>query len=1127
MKKAMAKGFSLLLAMALLAGLYQSLPVHAQDAPPANITEAKFSLSEYDKTYDGGTGTYWKIELTGDQDIAFGKGNYWKLNLQQYMAESQSTAEDNWEEHNALADILRQKILINGVPLQERMEQDPVNKNLCVRIMTGDMQYEATKRKLYLFIRAEFVAQKDNTFGVNDYTDFTLEFIEGVTLNGYAINPVKYKFDAGTQEMTLDDGTFSLEEQSVAFSQPYKDGIYHLFTFKTGMDLGIENGEDIQKNGDELAAALRANILLNGKSIDQGLADAADHSMSTRISVGTGDGRDTIYVAVAANDNPYGITPDKAFPVKINGGMVFKGYTLNEAALRYSIGTQRLILDDGSIEFSSAALGSVTSYVTGGTERGPCWVITLTVAGGNIKSNIIYDSSSSYWSVNLQQYMQQSQGPHSYEKHNAQAALLRSHILLNDISVDQALGLTDACATSFATPDEKTLKIYINKAKDKYNIGDTKDFDITFKAGIKLGKETLSPITFAYSAASKTFSVKADSQEPEPPKTSEITGAAIEPVTSYVTGGTERGPCWLVTLTATGNIMSNIAYDSGAAYWSANLQQPMAPAQGPNCYEAHNAQAKLLRDKIVINGVSVDKANSLTDACATSIATPDGNHIRIYINQSKDQYGVGKNQDFVMEIKNGIVLNGHAVTPYIISYTAATGAFDIRENSAQGSATSVENVSLSEETRGMWTIRLHTSRDISVNGGVAGDLQFVDRQRTEARKALSRAIIENVTINGETLAESMERAGHHYTARVTASGEDLMLNISKKTASTYDNDFYISDQTDFTVAIRNELEIAGVKIAPSRWQYTAETGAFTAADGEDVKNIGHSLLHFTGKTREETTLAGEKKGILLWPTGTSRYADFYLDCLIRGTSLNSEALNNEHGESTRRYIYVDGMSVDEWIEYGNQYQVMVRFEGNYIRLLLDGSRMPDLTEDEAHWVEFREGLISATGERISPCKFYYAPAAGVWTVVDSFENCEKPWWVENYEKQTEKAQAGWPTDPDYVRPQWNWGEEAITGQVAPPEVDTNPDQTQTETIIQDTATDPGANENAGATGEKRKVIVKKHQVISNEPQYIVYFPTWAVVLIVVGAVLAAGLTILFIVLAKKKKARLLQACDEN
>ncbi|MDD4414537.1 MAG: hypothetical protein PHR14_08370 [Oscillospiraceae bacterium] len=1121
MKKTVVKALSLLLTVVLFAGLYLRLPVQALDTPAANITEAKFSLSEYDTTYDAGAGTYWKIELTGDQDIAFGTGNYWKLNLQQYMVESQSTAADNWEEHNALADILREKIYINDVPLKDNMALDPANKDLCVRVMTGDKQYDATKRKLYIFIRSEFVAQKDNTFGVNDYSDFTLEFKEGVTLNGFKINPVKYKFSSRTQEFIIDDGTFSVAEQSVEFNKSYKDGIYHLFTFKTDMDLGIENGEDLQNREDALATALRANIQINGKSIEQGLADATDHSMSTRISTGLAENSDTIYVAVKANDNAYAIAQDKAFKVGINDGIIFNDYKLNAVALRFSTATQSLIVDDGSIEFTSAALSSVTSYVTGGTERGPCWVITLTVPSGNIKSNIIYDSMSSYWSVNLQQYMLQSQGQHCYGIHNAQADLLRKNILINDISVDKALVLTNPCATSFATPNDKTLKIYINKDKDKYTIGDTKNFKIEFKEGIKLGTEKLSPMIFEYSAVSKTFSVKNGNAVPEPPKTSEITGAAIESVTSYLTGGTERGPCWLITLTATGNIMSDIIYDSSASYWKVNLQQPMSQSQGANCYLTHSEQAKLLRDKIIINGVSVDKANSLTDACATSIATPDSNHIRIYLNKAKDQYGVGLDKDFVLELKPGIVLNSYTVSPYIISYTAATGTFKIEENSPQSAVTSVKSGSLTDETNGMWTINLNMDQDISVNGGVSGDLQFVARQRTDERKALADAIVNNLTINGESLAESLERAGHHYTARVSASGEKLMLKISKKTASTYDNDFYISDKTNFTVAIKNEIEIAGVKVQPSRWQYTAETGEFTRSDGEDVKHIGHSLLNFTGMTREETNSNGDKRGILLWSTGTSRYADFYLDCLIRGTSLNSEAINNEHGESTRKYIYVDGMSIDEWIEYGNQYQVMVRFEGNYIRLLLDGSRMPDLTEDEAHWVEFRSGLISATGESIAPCKFYYAPATGVWTVVDNFNDCEKPWWLDNYEKQTARALAGWATEPSYERPQYNWADEAITD--ADTDGSTNIGDSVNEIIINQDNNTQTENDQTGTTGEKKKVVVKERKKVASTPQYVDYLPIWAVVLIIAGAVIAVGGIILWIILAKKKKARLIKA----
>jgi len=1280
MKKFTVKIMSLIVAVTMLINLVQLISATANSvSPTANIIDMQFSLSEYDKTYDNGINTYWKIVLTGDQNIGFGDSTYWQTNLQQYMVESQSTERDNWEEHNALADILRENIYINGISIAEGLATDPVNQGLSTRIQAGDSKYSSTRNKLIIYVRAEFVAQLDNTYGLNDYTDFTLEIKEGITLNGFAINPIKYKYHADSQLITVDDGTLSVSSIDFQHNSDYNNSKYHLF------ELNIN--DNFAKN---LVSQniLQENIVINGKSVKQGLTEKAD---STIIYTDDTDNINKINIAVKAENEPYNIDTTSSFTVEIKEGIVLGDYALNPIRYYFSLHTNRMVADDGSAEFISATLTEEESYKTGGTERGPVWVITLkTLSEKNIQ---VIDKNIAYWGLNLQQMMIESQGDY-YAEHNSQAELLRSKIFINGISVDTALKATNDCTTLINTPDSNTLVIRINKEKDVYGINLKKGFSLSLRSGLKIADTSIFPTTYNYSE---------DGFEIEGALTEEIT--TLDPTKAYVTSATvtQGSSCddnhnsenWIIGINFDKEIYDDTVADKRGTnkdYYTSHLQSDKWIADNTSSYtelrryilingktltDCYNdgdysswdkfvhistdAQNKnrltvsipknntfdfdgtkdfeitilsgitlngyTLAEKTVLcsggNAIALDlseakkseynKATALdasieeksknycsnhktdsqwivtidfdknlyasdiysavsggndyyrrhlqaegwtataeresTPAEILSLISLNGKSLKScyqectsrpfsdvarFVHISADDmagksltiaiptenpYGFDGTADFKISVGKGLKINGYTLSPFILTYTADTNSFSVMDCS-NGIPSNIINVDLLTEGEKTWVVELTTEQDITVTGNGANDLQFVARQKTTERKALSQAIIDNITINGETIGESIERVGTNYPVRISANGNKLYLKINKKTATTYDNDFAIGDKEDFTVCIRDEILFGDVLLQPTRWRYDAESGEFVLDNSEDIKNIASPLLTFTGATRETTDSEGNRLGILLWPGGSSRYADFYVDSLIRGTSLNSEVFNDAHGESVRNCIYVDGISVNEWLEYGNQYQVMVRFEGNYIRFLLDGSREPSLIEDEPHWIEFKEGLISATGERVSPCKFYYDSATRVWTVVDSYEDCNKPWWVENFEQKSEFAEAGKQDNPSYIRPELDWDEEIVIEDAVITDQEFNEELTENENIIDTEETEPSdttLEKEEDTESEKEKVKVVKKKKVKGEVIYENYIPIGVIVAIIVGALLVIGGIISIVIIKSKKK----------
>lgn len=188
------------------------------------------------------------------------------------------------------------------------------------------------------------------------------------------------------------------------------------------------------------------------------------------------------------------------------------------------------------------------------------------------------------------------------------------------------------------------------------------------------------------------------------------------------------------------------------------------------------ADKEIINSKIRINGKSLKQL--LGDGNAYSFmhikisnATP--NVIEIVV--PKNAYGVSNAQDFSIDILEGVTINGINLKAQTVSYTAASGNFTISNYVPKFENAIITGVTLVNDSDKYWLIKIATDKDISVTGDISNDLQFIDRQRTAERKALANEIANKITINGETLAESMERAGNHYTARVSMSGNNIIL----------------------------------------------------------------------------------------------------------------------------------------------------------------------------------------------------------------------------------------------------------------------------------------------------------------------------------------------------------------
>ena len=1015
-------------------------------------------------------------------------------------------------EENQIKEMLLSKISINGKVLKD-----------CTIDYWKDLHIKASDKTLEIEIPVE------NTFNFDGHTDFEVKVDLGITLNGYALNPRKITYTAktGDGEFVVEKlkgsnfdkfiSLMNLNQSEIADNPDYatiqgvtiqkgnascsghNSGEAWYIRIATNKAFGSNNSywwRHLQADSGNCAngADLRSKIKLNGKTLEDCL-NGGDAYKFMHIHVA--DGSKVIELEIPT-DNTYGFNGDADFTVELAEGVAINNVGVNPRTITYdadasgekfSITTPSSTPDDKDDTTADnpdyATIQGVTIEKRNAScsehSSGTVWHIKIT-------TDKAFGSNNSYWWRHLQ----------ADSGNCANGSDLRSKIKLNGKTLEECLNGGDAYKFMHIHVADGSKVIELEIPTDNtYGFNGDADFTIELAEGVAINNIGVNPRNITYIAKVGTGSFKIDKLDvtiDEGFEIATITDVSIVDASPTCCGDASHKieSAWHIRLTTDKNFGSDNNFN-----WR-HLQA------NPGEY----ADKEIINSKIRINGKSLKQL--LGDGNAYSFmhikisnATP--NVIEIVV--PKNAYGVSNAQDFSIDILEGVTINGINLKAQTVSYTAASGNFTISNYVPKFENAIITGVTLVNDSDKYWLIKIATDKDISVTGDISNDLQFIDRQRTAERKALANEIANKITINGETLAESMERAGNHYTARVSMSGNNIILKVNMKTPTTYDNDFYIGNKEDFTVCIKEELSVANIKIKSARYRFDSESGQFVVDNSQDVKNIGEPKLYITASYVDEET----GKGINFWPGGTTRYVHLLLDAKLKGTSHNAEAYADAHGAQCREFIYVDGLSISEWIAYGegNLYQVMVRFKGNIIEFLFDGSREPGMVEDEVHWIEFKEGLYSAAGEKIMPQKLYYDPKIGNWELVDSFDGLEKPWFLTDYESKTNTALKGWENDKNYVLKWYESDEKALSQKLL------NYEEALKE-YEDENGSEQTINNEQSQNKSEDKVVVKKYRKVT-PTVYESYIPVGVIILIVVG-VISVVVTVVLIVIKNKKKS---------
>lgn len=304
------------------------------------------------------------------------------------------------------------------------------------------------------------------------------------------------------------------------------------------------------------------------------------------------------------------------------------------------------------------------------------------------------------------------------------------------------------------------------------------------------------------------------------------------------------------------------------SYWWRNLQQIASSATAE-----HNAFAQLLRDNIIINGISVDEAlNSAVDkAASTRLWTTANNSLLITINKNDNPYGISIDSSLTLEIKDGLTFNGYALLPKKLTYLAATQKF----------------------------VDLGKTAEIVSAEYSDGKIILTADSVIESSEDVLTAIGSNILINGAAVASG-----------VTAATNKLIIE-------------YTSD-ADFELQIKSGITLNGIELMPARYsfEYTAQSSTYQVGEyllpesSEEGANItGAQLINSeSGYCRNHSSVANWVVKLTLDKNIYAGFTNSYYDIHLQ--------VDSTYGAEIRSKLLINGKNLDECIGSGDSHSVV-------------------------------------------------------------------------------------------------------------------------------------------------------------------------------------------------------------
>ncbi len=727
------------------------------------------------------------------KDVA--NASYWKKALHQPMKKEQDTNDTGyWTKHNALAEMLRENIYINGISIDEGISSSDID---CVKIVYRDDMNDN--------VISVYVRENDNPFGVSVGQEVNMQIKDGILLDGYAL------------------GDINLEWHYVNNTQ--KAVRYH----KTNKIVAAEYTEGI--------ITLTAEERLESFCERENIATL----ISNKISInGTTVSTDDITIDENLIKIAYNATSD--FDIYISNGIILNAKEISPVRYNVSVETSatdmRILGDYIEISDTEGAFTPYYSYFNkvaddftnincGDTKHyeGSQYVLNFTIQNASEENSIkeVFSSSNNYQNSHLQVSKADNVNPYIIINGKSVADWLSEN---TDVSPYKALHIRAA--------NDTVLQIIIPES-NIFDFDITKPFAITFDEGLTLNGKTVNARTFNcpghsfdagtqynknyFSKVTKWSDGMVSEDNATISKSIVLSTANTSAVCSSHSDAMDATSSWLIQMQLDKTVYNSSCFET--SYYRRHLH-----CTGSGDTRTNFSTAEVFRNNILINGKNLTELHELSTNRTDwteflHVEITDTNVLRILIPKD-NTYGFDGDSDFSIQIKDGIVMNGININPFVYTHTAAL------PTSAVFTTPSTKVETAACEFGSYIKIRLYDNTNkpsLQLANLSNGALQNVQNAASDVFKELGVDLCKYIKINGETIAEANIRNKNYSSAMIHLNNDGRVLQIQIDTK----NIFNITSSERFTISVLEGLNINGYVIEPTVCHY--DTKSCVISDG--------------------------------------------------------------------------------------------------------------------------------------------------------------------------------------------------------------------------------------------------------------------------------------------------------
>lgn len=477
----------------------------------------------------------------------------------------------------------------------------------------------------------------------------------------------------------------------------------------------------------------------------------------------------------------------------------------------------------------------------------------------------------------------------------------------------------------------------------------TKAFTFEIRSALTFGENTIEPVKMQFEPTTKKFTVVKEEVPPEEKQPVQVSGDAV-------------------TESADGNyhVLSFL------------LDTKVTDADIGNA-QTQEGLADEVKNHIYLNGKSLgtwytetgDLYCAMVNILTSSSETPGSLHIWV---GKTNSMGIAAGKPIEMEIKEGVDLGGYVLQPVHLQYDPAVGQWkDYEEEIPGGDGDDDDDQGETGDKEvkvniiggsGFIAEAAHYQTHLYLDTKVT-DEALANQQ--EPGKAYADQIRSALFVNGKSVGEWCEQAGHNYAVMVNIQppfdDQQGSLNL------WFDkiNILGIDPESEVTVEIREPITLGKAVIQPASFVFDPEKEEWVAFTGE--REVPVHVTAGQDFVEEDAFL----------------YVRFVLDQSMTGTLMSNIQADEEMGTLVRSSLYFNGKSLQAWCDQAeHNYAAMVNIQPptgkdkGYLEIWFDKTNILGVSREAAVEFEIRQPI--AIGEKVlQPAHMVYDPVSHTWS----------------------------------------------------------------------------------------------------------------------------------------------------